>query len=117
VPDVVEAIRASRGLKLMICNVATQHGETDGYSCGDHLRAVEEHVGSGLFDIAVVNRSQEAKLPQKAEWVSIDPDLNEDYAVYEADLADMLHPWRHDSVKLAEVIIELLQEKTGPLVE
>jgi len=117
VPDIVEAIRASRGLKLLICNVATQHGETDGYSCGDHLRAVEEHGGSGLFDIAVVNRFQAANLPQKVEWVRIDADLNEDYAVYEADLADMLHPWRHDSIKLAEVIIELLQERTGPLVE
>jgi uncharacterized cofD-like protein len=117
VPDVVEAILANRGLKLMIVNVATQHGETDGYSCGDHLRAIEEHVGSGLFDIAVVNRSEEAKLPQNVEWVKIDPDLGEDYAVYESDLSDMLHPWRHDSVKLAEVIIELLQEKTGPLVE
>jgi uncharacterized cofD-like protein len=117
VPDVVEAIRASRGLKLLVCNVATQHGETDGYSCGDHLRAVEEHVGTGLFDIAVINHSQEARLPQNVEWVSIDPDLNEDYVVYEADLADMLHPWRHDSVKLADVIIELLQERTGPLVE
>jgi uncharacterized cofD-like protein len=117
VPDVVEAIRASRALKLLICNVATQPGETDGYSCGDHLRAVEDHAGGGLFDIAVVNRSQEGNLPQSVEWVRIDPDLNEDYAVYEADLADMLHPWRHDSTKLAEVIIELLQERTGPLVE
>jgi uncharacterized cofD-like protein len=117
VPDLAEAIRASRALKIFICNVATQRGETDGYSCGDHLRALEEHGGSGLFDIAVVNHLYDGGLPQDIDWVWIDPDLREDYAVYEADLVDTLHPWRHDSGKLAEVILELLQERTGPLVE
>ncbi|MBN1148084.1 MAG: YvcK family protein [Anaerolineales bacterium] len=117
VPDLAEAIRASRALKLFICNVATQRGETDRYSCGNHLRALEEHGGSSLFDIAVVNRLFDGNLPQDVDWVWIDPDLGEDYAIYEADLVDTLHPWRHDSQKLAEVIIDLLQERTGPLVQ
>ena len=117
VPDLAEAIRASRALKLFICNVATEKGETDGYSCGDHLRALEGHVGSGLIDIAVINHDFTCNLPNGVNWVSIDPDLEEDYAFYEADLVDTLHPWRHDSQKLGQVIMELLQERTGPLVE
>jgi uncharacterized cofD-like protein len=55
VPDISDAIRASRGLRLYICNVATQSGETTGYTCGDHLRALEEHTGGRLFDIIVCN--------------------------------------------------------------
>ena len=122
VPDLVEAVRASRALKIMVCNVATQRGETDGYTCGDHLRVVEEHVGKGVFNLAVVNQvSQEnappARLSDGVEWVRIEDDLEEDYAIYRADLTDELYPWRHDSRKLARVIIDLLQEKTGPLVE
>jgi len=32
-----------------------------------------------------------------------------------ADLSDEGHPWRHDSNKLAEVLIGILDEFTGPL--
>jgi hypothetical protein len=34
-----------------------------------------------------------------------------------ADLVDEYHPWRHDAGKLSVVIMDLYQEKTGPLVE
>lgn len=117
VPDLNEAVRASRAMKLFVCNVATQPGETNGYTCGDHLRAIEEHIGSHIVDIAVVNNNNEGKLPQEVDWVMAEPGLEEDYALYSADVIDPLHPWRHDSQKLSQVIIELLQEKTGPLVE
>jgi uncharacterized cofD-like protein len=117
VPDLAEAIRASRAFKLFICNVATEPGETDRYSCGDHLRALEEHAGSGLFDIAVVNKLCEKTLPKDVHWVVIDPDLEEDYPIYQAALADGLQPWQHNAEKLAQVVMELFQERTGPLVE
>jgi uncharacterized cofD-like protein len=117
VPDLVEAIRASRALKLFICNVATEPGETTGYTCGDHLRALEEHISSGLFDIAVVNRLYEGKLPEGVGWVKVESDLDEDYSIYQSELVDVLYPWRHESKKLAQVIIDLFQERTGPLVE
>jgi uncharacterized cofD-like protein len=117
VPDLVEAIRASRALKIFICNVATQQGETDGYSCGDHVRALEEHAGSGLFDLIVSNQRFEGNLPPGIDWVIVEPDLDEDYGVYRADILDTIHPWRHDSQKLAQVVMDLFRERTGPLVE
>jgi len=117
VPDLMEAIRASRALKLFICNVATEPGETTDYSCGDHLRALEEHVSGDLFDIAVVNHLYDGKLPAGVDWVQLEPDLNEDYPIYQSELVDVLYPWRHDAKKLAQVIIDLFQERTGPLVE
>ncbi|MEW5868646.1 MAG: gluconeogenesis factor YvcK family protein [Chloroflexota bacterium] len=117
VPDLVEAIRASRALKLFVCNVATEPGETEHFACGDHLRVVEEHVGGGLFDVAIANHCYEGKLPEGVEWVSIDPDLGEYFPFYHADLIDVLRPWRHDSQKLARVVMDLYEERTGPLVE
>jgi uncharacterized cofD-like protein len=117
VSDLAEAIRASRALKIYVCNVATQFGETNGYSCGDHLRAIEEHAGEGLFSVAVVNTCYEGGLPEDIDWVRIEPELKENHSLYLADLVDTLHPWRHDAQKLAEVIMNLYQERTGPLVE
>lgn len=117
VPDVAEAMRASRALKIYVCNVATQPGETQGYSCGDHVRALEEHVGAGLFDVILANNRYEGSLPEPATWVQIEEDLDDDYAVHRADLVSADRPWRHDSDKLAKVLVDILTEQTGPLVE
>lgn len=117
VPDIVEAVRASRALKLYICNVATQAGETEHFTCGDHLRALEEHIGSGIFDLVIANQNCSGRLPEGTDWVLAEPDLDEDYHVYRADLINVLRPWRHDSQKLARVAMDLLEDRTGPLVE
>jgi len=117
VPDLAQAIRASRALKIFICNVATERGETTNYGCGDHIRVIEEHVSGRLFDIAIANNRYEGNLPPSVQWVRIEPELIEDYAVHPADLVDSLYPWRHDSRKLAQEVIDLYQERTGPLVE
>ena len=117
VPDISQAVKASRALKIFVCNVATQPGETDGFSCKDHLNAIEEHVGSGLFDIVLVNKRQQGRLPEGSEWVRIDQDLDDTYSVYYSDVIDDDRAWRHNSEKLARILIDLLEERTGPLVE
>ena len=117
VPDLADAIRSSRALKLYICNVATQVGETEGFSCNDHIRAIEDHAGRSLFDIVLVNNKSDIQLPDGIEWIDIDEDLNAYYAVYSENLVDPAMPWRHDGEVLSRVIIDLLEERTGPLVE
>jgi uncharacterized cofD-like protein len=117
VPDLAEAIRASRAMKLFVCNLATEKGETIGYTCGDHIRAIYGHVPGGLFDITVANNRMEGTLPETIGWVRVEPGLEDEYPVYLADLVDDLYPWRHDSHKLAQVIMNLYQERTGPLVQ
>ena len=117
VPDLTEALRASRAMKLFICNLATEKGETIGYTCGDHIRTIYNHVPSGLFDITVANNRFGGELPSTIDWVRVEPGLEDEYPIYQADLVDDLYPWRHDSRKLAQVIINLYQERTGPLVQ
>ncbi len=115
VQDVAEAIRASRALKVYVCNIAVQVGETHGYTVADHLQAIDEHVGGeDLFDLVIVHQPQQATPPHGVEWVPIGSEEGLP-PLYKADIADKNIPWRHDSEKLARTIMNLYLEKTGPL--
>jgi uncharacterized cofD-like protein len=115
VPDVMSAIRASRALKIFICNIAAQKGETDSYSAYDHVRAVEDHVGEDLFEIVLCNDNNDERLARGLDWVRADERTLADSRVYATDLVDANHPWRHDSTKLAQTLMDLYYERTGPL--
>jgi len=115
VKDITSAIKASQALKIFVCNVATQAGETEGFSCGDHLRVVEDHVGSNIFDIIVANDIKPSEYQQNVEGVETEDELSMKYNVYKTDLIDVEHPWRHDSDKITQVLMDLLRERTGPL--
>jgi uncharacterized cofD-like protein len=117
VHDVLAAVRNSRALKLFVCNIATQPGETEAFSCYDHVRAIEEHVGEDLFDIVLCNDNYEGSLIDASHWVQADEKSRSDVRLYTADLVDFEYPWRHDSLKLAQVVMDLFYERTGPLGE
>lgn len=51
------AIRHARALRVYVCNVMTQPGETDGYSAEEHLRALIEHAGM-FADVMIMNGSR-----------------------------------------------------------
>ena len=57
VDGIVEAIRASSALKVYVCNVMTQEGETEGYTASDHIAALFQHSVEGLFHLCLVNSS------------------------------------------------------------
>src|SRR5688572_32360405 len=115
VQDLLGAIQASRALKIYVSNIATQPGETDLYSCYDHVRALEEHIGEKLFDIVLCNDNHQGEPDMESEWVRADEKTLVDKRVYCADLVDTDSPRRHDSAKLARTLIEILDEYTGPL--
>ena len=115
VPDIAAAIKTSRALKIYVVNVAAQKGETDLYNCSDHVHAVEKYLGGPVFDLVVCNYSATNGHPAVFDWVQLDEDLNQNYATYVANLADEVNPWRHDSKKLGQAIIDLFYERTGPL--
>lgn len=115
VPDLVDALRVSRALKFFVCNVASQAGETEGYSCGDHIQAIEKHLGEHLFDLVISNNCYSGDLPSDIHFIHTEPDLLERYPVYSTDLLDKDRVWRHNSAALAQTIIDLYYERTGPL--
>jgi uncharacterized cofD-like protein len=117
VRDVMAAVRNSRAIKVFVCNIAMQPGETQAFSCYDHVRALEEHVGEDLFDIVLCNDNYNASLADASQWVRADEKSRSDERLYTADLVDYEHPWRHDALKLAQVLMDLFYERTGPLGE
>ncbi|MGQ9517820.1 MAG: gluconeogenesis factor YvcK family protein [Anaerolineae bacterium] len=112
VPDIARAIRASRAFKVYVCNVATQPGETDGFSVEDHLRALEQHVGPGIVDY-VLGNSQRITPPADANYqmVTVGGALPPNYILLTAELVDAEQPWRHDSHKLARVLFEAFNKR------
>jgi uncharacterized cofD-like protein len=117
VNDLLEAIRSSRALKLFISNVATERGETDMYTCGDHIRALEDLVGSQLVDVIVCNSWYDKKLENGIQWVRVDEKLERDSRLYASDLADHRQPEHHDAVKLATVLMDIYNDRTGPMIK
>ena len=57
VDGIVEAIQKSSALKIYVCNVMTQEGETEGYTASDHIAALFKHSVPGLFHLCLVNSS------------------------------------------------------------
>jgi len=106
VQDIRQAIGCSPALKIYVCNVATQPGETDGFDVGRHASALQRHVGRGLFPYVLANNNliPSTELPH-LQPVDRHYPPNDGYKVIEADLVDPAAPWRHDSKKLAERIL------------
>ena len=55
VDGIVDAIAASDSMKIYICNVMTESGETEGYTASDHIQAIFNHSCPGLVDLCLVN--------------------------------------------------------------
>lgn len=120
VDGVCDAIRKSNAIKIYVCNVMTQPGETDSYTVHDHIKAIEKHSYTGIVDYCIVNT---ADIPEDlkrnyandgAETVKVD--CNEIYKagvnIIQGDFVSVKNNLvRHDALKLAGVIIDLVAEK------
>lgn len=119
VPAIAEAIAASRAFKVYVCNVASQRGETEGYTVGDHVAALTNHVGEALFPVVLANADLESGLASAAsaedqpevEMVKTQVPSDAEYRLVTADLVDKERPWRHDSQKLAQTLIHQFEER------
>lgn len=112
VPEIADAIRASRAFKVFVCNISPQAGETDGYDCAGHLKALEAHTGRGLVDVMLVNDCPAP--PDGVEMVRLSGN-GVDVPVAIEDVADPDRPGHHHPARLADTLLRLLEERTGPL--
>jgi uncharacterized cofD-like protein len=108
VEGMVEAIKASPALKVYICNLASQFGETEGYNVDDYLRVIHEHAGSNLFDFVLVN-SNHGHLPTGGQTQVIfrpeDSSMHPEVRFIGADVVNVRVPSHHDPDKLARSIM------------
>lgn len=117
VPDIAAEMKASKAIKLFVCNVMTQPGETIGFSVSDHLRAIIQHMGVQFFDYVIANDgkiSQEVidqYAAQGAMPVEVDRGLVEEFGV--TFITDSLihreRYLRHDAVRLSEWIMRIIR--------
>jgi uncharacterized cofD-like protein len=108
VVDIRRAVEASTALRLYVCNVATQSGETDGFDLGQHMSSLQRHVGRGLFTHVLANDNLNQSQDQPhVHLVSLRHPPDGGYQVTSADVVDPTAPWRHDPGKLSAQIIKL----------
>lgn len=112
VPGILDALRASAAIKVYVCNVAEQPGETDGYTVADHILALERHIGRGVFQVVVANNHFPVE-NAGPNTVYVKPpaahhETRQRYDIRSYDLTDNQRPWRHDALKLSNVIRELI---------
>jgi uncharacterized cofD-like protein len=115
VHDLASALLASNALKVYVCNVATQRGETDDFTVKDHVEALLRHLPENPFHFVLANDKVGAVLP--AHWhvnqvAPSEDDLKLDgVEVVRADVVDPKNPLRHDPKKLAQALMRLFYDK------
>lgn len=126
VEGVGDAIRASGALKLYICNIMTQDGETEGYSVADHVAALMTHGGPDLVDICLANSAAvregllERYRQEDAIPISVDRERVESLgvALIERPLASETSNFaRHSVARLAEAIAEIYEQRAMRVVD
>lgn len=114
IKPIAEALRNAKALRVYICNVMTQPGETDGYSAEEHLSAIIEHAGL-VVDVMIINgrRPSETILFNYAAEnqfpVQFDVNSVRDLGVtpFFGDVIAEANYVRHDSAALADTIFRL----------
>ena len=109
VPYVREAIRASQAVRLYVCNVATEAGETDGFGVSDHMRHLRLHADDAIT--TVLANDAYLRHPADAtgvEWVTLPPaDEAVDYRLFSGDIVDDANPRHHHPAKMAAQVMEI----------
>ncbi len=116
VQGIREAVLESDAIKIYICNVMTQPGETDGYGAYEHVKALIDHMGAQFLDYVIVN-DQRVSAEQLRQYHAegsrpITPDVDKirglGITVVPARLISRENLVRHDPRKLARILIALI---------
>jgi len=116
VDGISDAIFKSKAIKIYICNVMTQRGETDNYTASDHVKALLDNTKIGLIDYIIVNNVTPSKeilskyKQQSAYPVTVDADNIKEMgiAVVEDNVIDVRDYVRHNPNRLAKVIEDII---------
>ncbi len=116
VDGMAETLRRSRAVKIYICNVMTQPGETDGYTASMHVKAILEHAGKGVVDYVLVNsgpisEKMLAGYAAKGSYpVAVDREALNKLGVgfVQADIMSEEDAGHHDPVKLRDAVMKMV---------
>lgn len=120
VEGISEAIQESRAMKIYVCNIMTQDGETEGMTAVDHVAALLEHGGPGLVDLCLCNSapvrntllerySREDAEPMQVERREME--LLGAEVVFRSLVDEDSQYARHSGAKVAQAVMELYQQR------
>ena len=118
ISKVSEKIRESNAKKIYVCNVMTQHGETDNYTVSDHIVAINKHVEENIFDLVIANSREfddsilSKYHKEKQEQVKIDQEKIEELGIKliknnDVGIVDN-NTIRHNADKVSELIYDYI---------
>lgn len=118
ISKVSEKIRESNAKKIYVCNVMTQHGETDNYTVSDHIVAINKHVEENIFDLVIANSREfddsilSKYHKEKQEPVKIDQEKIEELGIKlmknnDVGIVDN-NTIRHNADKVSELIYDYI---------
>ena len=113
VNGIADALRQSTALKIYVCNVATQKGETDGYNVEDHIEAIQSHTFDTIVDYVIAN-SRPIDFGDRflGDTVVSDGRPVCHASIVFRDVIDTDHPVGHNSANLALSIMELYNDNS-----
>jgi uncharacterized cofD-like protein len=112
-PQIRAAVAATSALRVFVCNVATQRGETSGYDLAAHFEALVAHTTPEIADVVLANSAFDARQPEA--WRAEPVRLRWPPSVEPAPrlvLDAIVHPdnaHHHDSARLAMALLGLLE--------
>ena len=121
VGGIKDALQRTKAVKIYLCNIVTQPGQTDNYTASDHIKAIIKYLGEGILDYVLVNNNFPRKeiiekyRKEDADIVALDENLEKsNVAIEVTDLIENIEQkrvlWekqdliRHDPEKLADSI-------------
>lgn len=118
IKEITDAIVNASAIKIYVCNVMTQPGETDGFKASDHVMALVAHSHQRVLDYCIVNTGviPEAVIKryekENSYGVVNDAKKIEDmgYRVIADDIVTSDDVVRHDPLKLARIIFGFIEE-------
>lgn len=114
IEDICGKLVESEALKIYVCNVMTQAGETNSFTAADHVDMLIRHTDPRVINVCVVNNSDipeeliEKYAREQAEPVQLDVERIKErgYQVVQANLIRTESMVRHDPERLARVLFE-----------
>jgi len=119
IKEITQEIAESQAIKVYVCNVMTQPGETDGYSVSDHVKTLLKHSHERILDYCVVNNGEVPaeilkRYSQDNSFLVINDRkkienlgvrvIEEDFSMIQDGVV------RHDPEKLAKIILSFIEE-------
>ena len=120
VEGIADAVCRSKALKMYICNIMTQDGETEGMTASDHVKALLAHSGPGLIDLCLCNSAPvRPRLVERYREEDAAPIVVDAPAIEALGIEVITRPLasetsnyaRHSIARLAAAVMEIYEDR------